>query len=167
MSLLSEDVSNVAQSEQVQINGLTIVAPSPSEHFSLLTGFFKQKVGYVVPRDSEYSFVLDITTGEPLQLPEGNLPTMVLYTPIQKVPSDTQLYAYLVDDLNLDNANFILNDYMFADRINYSYCNYFAEYTYDPVSGVDTAGYNWMVFYNDNYPNPVTAGAIKVVIAYQ
>ena len=168
MSLLSEDVALIAQAQQVTIGGLTIVAPPVSEHFSLLSGAFKQKVGYAAPRSAEYTYVLDIHTGEPLELPQGHLPTLILFTPVQTFLSGAEFTSYLVDSpTDPVTANKAFIETLYEDDINYSYYDYFAENVWDVPSGDQTAGYNWVVFRNSNYPTPVTAGVVKVAIAYQ
>lgn len=166
MSLLSENVSQVAEAQEVQTKGLTIVAPPVSTHFPLLSGVYQQVVGYVAPRNDQYSYVLDLKTGAPLKLPENMLPTVIMFTAVQNLSYSNFIAWYVDSDIDPDNANKQLCDNLSDNRINAGRYQYQAENTYNPVSGLATNGYRWIVFENDDYPDPVLTGVVKVVQAY-
>lgn len=167
MSLLSENVSLVAQAQDVQSAGLTIVAPSVSTHFTFMSGTAKEVVGYVAPRNDQYTYVLDVNTGKPLELPNEYLPILGLYTAVQNVPDMTSLYVNLIDSpTDPDNGNTIYVTSLDENRVNGGYYEYFSENVFNPPSGLDTAGYRWIVI-EKNSPDPILSGIIKVVISYQ
>jgi len=168
MSLLSESVSQVAQSQNLVSSGLTFVAPPVTTHFSLLGGSYKQVVGFVMPRGEEYSYVLDLFTGQPLELPEGYMPTVTCVSAIQEVPDESNLNVLLVNSVtDPANADSLIAGNWYGIEINARAYYYNSENTVARVTGLAFQGYNWIVLKNLDYPTPILSGIIKVVIQYQ
>lgn len=164
MSLLSEDVSQVAESQELLSKKLAIVFPQVTQHLPLISGVFRQAVGYCSPRDQEYTYVIDPLTGQPLKLPEGSIPISVYTTPMQFLPNDSYFYMYFVDTPTINNNT---NTYYIDSWDGYIYNNRTREETAGgKVSGSDFQGYNWITMYNDYFPDPNPTGVIKFVIEY-
>lgn len=169
MSLLSEEVSLVGQAQELVSKELTIVYPPVTTHLSLLSGIFKQAVGYMYPRpqDGYWTYVVDVNTGKPLQLPQGHLPLFINCTPIQNLAGgeDNDWYLYFVDsptDPGFYGAYSI--DSWSSNDINNKTCD---DVTGSSLTGETYLGYNYIAFYNDYYPDlTFTTGCVKVVVEY-
>lgn len=163
MSLLSENVATVGKAEYVDVSSLTLLTPSIATHFPILSGRYKQLVGYVLPRTEEWNYVLDVNTNEPLQLPNGYLPVAVAISAVQKLPDDISYEWYYIDT-PVDPVN---GDYFGGSSWNGSDINSNTYYEEDQqVKGLTFEGHNWIVFKNEDYPTPVPYGMMKFVIEY-
>lgn len=161
MSLLSEDKSTVAQGNLV-VKCQALVTPSVTQHFSLLSGSFKQLVGYLTPREKEYTYVVD-TTGAPIELPQGYAPIGIIITPIQNVPDDADFNWWFMDSTDPNTASTQLGANILGTDMN---GNAFSEGLSGYARGVDYLGYQWIAFQNNNYPSVLTAGVMKVIVQY-
>lgn len=162
MSLISEDVTVVGQG-LIDVTCLTYLTPPITAHMSLLTGMYKQAVGYVAPRTEEWNYVLDVNTNEPLRLPNGYLPISVAIRSVQNLPDDSSFQWYYVDaPTDPANANYFGGTSWSGLEINNK------TYYEDNAQGVglNFDGYNWIVFQNDNFPTTVSTGVMKVVVEY-
>lgn len=169
MSLLSEDKSFVGQAQQIKVTCDTLVDTSLTTHFPIASGLYRQVVGYAAPRSDRYTYVLDVETGQPLEFPEGFLPTLILFTAVQPLaPNGIEIQAWYVDSpTDPENANQILCDNLWVSRINSGRWADQAQTSFQPVAGVNTNGYRWLVLENTDLPDVLTAGVVKVVQAYQ
>lgn len=162
MSLLSDQVVQVLQSPNVVGDATTRLTVPISEHFTLMSGVYKQIVGYLAPRNAEYTYVLDINTGEPLQLPQGYLWISFNTKAVELFDSSVSLDFYFTDSTDLGTFNTISIDGYNASELN--------TFTYDEQDqegfGNDNTGYNWIVAYNNNYPDIITGGVLKVIVEY-
>ena len=169
MSLLSEDKSLVAQALQVTVACDTTVDTSITTFLPISSGLYRQVVGYAYPRNERYTYVLNVETGEPLEFPEGFLPTLILFTAVQQLaPNGIEIQAWYVDSpTDPDNGNKVLCDNLWVSRINAGRWANQAQTSFQPVAGVNTNGYRWLVLENTDLPDVLTAGVVKVVQAYQ
>ncbi len=162
MSLVSEDVSTVAQGI-IEVSNTALITPQAATHFSLMTGMYSQIVGYVVPRTDEWNYVLDVNTGEPLKMPNGYLPISVAISSVQDLPPNISYEWYYCDSpVDPANANKFTGASWNGEDINSK------TYYEDNSKGVGLTflGHNWIVFKNEDYPDPVAYGVIKFVIEF-
>ena len=111
----------------------------------------------------EWAYVLNIENDEPLQLPSGYIPIGVAMTPIQYLPDAASLSWYYVDaPVDAGNANQLSGTSWNGSDINQK--TYYEED--QQMTGLDYLGYNWIAFQNDDFPDPIDSGVIKVVIEY-
>jgi len=161
MSLLTNDRAQVIDAQVLVGTGLTTFSAEAATKLLLSNGLIKQAIGYVTPRTSEYTEVLDVFTGQPLELPQGYVPLNIYTIPLQNYPTNTYVYFYFQDSQG-STINAGAGNGWDDTQLN--------TYTYDETdsnaSGLDFQGYNNMVVYNDNHPTPITSGISKVVIEY-
>ena len=160
MSLLSETVSNVAQGN-LDLNTL-YVTPQVTDSFTLLNGTFKQAVGFAVPRDQEYTFVIDVNTGLPLELPSGYVPIAFTMKSIEPVPPLASLSLYLTKSLTNPGMDVKGVFDWTGHNINAGTYNE----TDSKATGLDFAGYQYVTIYSNDFPAPVVTGTIQVVVEY-
>ena len=162
MSLLSEDKAQVIEATNLNILGQTRLPYKVTTQFSLLSGVYKQAVGYVTPRNEEYTYVLDLITNAPLKLPQGFLPVAAYTVPLQLFNNSSDVYLYFTDTVtNPVNTQDIGGGWIGEDLNTFTY-NEIDE----QANALTYEGYNYVVMYNNNFPTPITSGISKVIIEY-
>lgn len=164
MSLLSSNVATVNSSEYV-VPTQSLQLPQNSTRFlGLKNAAYKQALGYVAVRGQKWTPVMDLKTGEPLQLPQGYLPVGFYFKAVQDVPNTANLTFYTIDSLvDPDTANFVAIISLFGTlELNPGFYM-----RVDPnTSGEDYENRNYVIVRNTNYPAPVASGVLQVVVTY-
>lgn len=170
MSLLSEEVSNVGQCTDLVVNQQAIVYPPVADHLAFMSGTFKQAIGYVFPRAKQWTYVIDVKTGKPLQLPEGHIPLYGYFTPMQDLPFGSQVDWYW--ELTA-SPEFPENDYYdveYWDSAEYNgktVDDVLCQIGNSPYCGLSLKGYNWVTMYNDYWYDYIPdTGCLKFVMEY-
>lgn len=167
MSLLSENVATVAQANTVVSQNLTLITPPITVHMPLLNSVYKQVVGYVAPRGEEYTYVMDVATGKPLELPDVFVPMGISLSAVQALPvniDDPLFYLYFVNSTTIDGSLALLAGNVPAHDIN---SKAFVAPVEELGLGIDYGeGYKWLAFQNNNYPTPLPSGVVKVIVQY-
>jgi hypothetical protein len=161
MSLLSDSTAQVIDASNVSSLGSTYLSPQVTTHFSLMSGVFKQIIGYVIPRDQEYTYVIDSETGLPLQMPQGYVPIAIYTAPLQSLNPSDYFYFYFLESLENQNNYYDIGDWSGEDLNTFTY----NEVDQD-ASGLEYQGLNYIGVYNNNYPTPITTGILKVIVEY-
>lgn len=164
MSLLSENTGTVNASEYVV--SPSSLLPAQATRFLTLENApgFQQQVGYVAVRSDEYTPVLNVTTGEPLQLPQGYVPTGFFMKAIQDVSSDARLRFLAVNSLEDPSAPGSV-EILFVVGTHELNPGIFQRAPAN-TSGEDYDALNYLVVQNDSYPTPVTTGVVQVAVTY-
>lgn len=163
MSLLSEKVATVTSSLNV-VPTQSLVLPLEAVPFlNLSNGAFQQAVGFVEVRNQEWTPVLDITSGEPLQLPQGYVPSGFYVRAIENVPNNSNLQLLtidsIVDPLTATSVPvFNINPYELNAGLYYRVAL--------NTSGADYNGRNYLIFKNLLYPVSVATGTLLVIVTY-
>jgi len=166
MSLLTDDKAQVVEAQNfVMQGGGGASAATTTNTATAVSGVtLKTVVGYVTPTNQEYTFVLDLQTKQPLQLPEGFLPITLFTVPLQQYETNNVLiYASFVDS-STNPANVREVDNWSGNQLN-------SVYTYTEINDIQNnalyyQGYNWLAFRNYYYPTPITSGISKIVLQY-
>lgn len=163
MSLLSEQVATVTSSPNVIVTDSLVLPLEATTFLNLSNGAFQQAVGFVEVRDQEWTPVLDITSGEPLELPQGYVPSGFYARALEYVPNDANLQLLTIDSIvdpptATSVAVFNVNPYELNAGLYYRVAL--------NTSGVDYNGRNYLIFKNLLYPAPVATGALQVIVTY-
>lgn len=163
MSLLSEQVATVTSSSNFLALQSLVLPLEAVSFLSLSNGAFQQAVGFVEVRNQEWTPVLDITTGEPLQLPQGYVPSGFYVRAYENVPNNANLQLLTIDSIvdpptAISVPVFNINPYELNAGLYYRVAL--------NTSGVDYNGRNYLIFKNLLYPTPVTTGALQVIVTY-
>lgn len=164
MSLLTEEVAQISESQDLIAVREAYVYPN--DHFSLLSGVFKQAIGYCFPRGNDlWYYFIDSKTGTPMKLPDGAVILRAYFTGIQSLPPDSYFYWYILDSpVDPDNSNYYEVDGWYG----YNYNNKIAEkVSGGKGSGLDYPNYNYVALYNDYAGGSnISSGGVKVVVEY-
>lgn len=176
MSLLSETKSQVGECNTLITKSQTIVYPPLTIHLPLLTGTFKQAVGYAYPREALWTYVIDLHTGRPLQLPQGSIPMSISITPtVALLQGDENnscpytLYTYFINFPNdPDNHDYTYIDSWCPEELNNKTVDdTLCQSLSSPYCGLSNLGYNYIAVYNDYYPDiTFQTGCLKFVVEY-
>ena len=165
MSLLTDDKAQVVEAQIFVMQGGSTFTTNTNTATTESSLALKTVVGYVTPRDQEYTFVLDLQTKQPLQLPEGFLPITLFTVPLQQYETNNAVQvvpSFVNSSTNPTNSLGI--SYWSGEELN-------GVYTYDEINDIQNnafyyQGHNWLAFYNNYYPTPITTGISKVVLQY-
>lgn len=160
MSLLSEVATTVGQSVYSQNENHTLMKPQVTQNFPIAFGVPKQVVGYCALGSSEYAFVLDAQTGQPIELPEHYLPVFVFLAPIRECdPLDDISVGFSATDTDL-NDSYEITDWYGSD------INVKAMYGFGGTNqSFDYSGRRYMYMLNYTFPTPTNA-VLKVALQY-
>jgi hypothetical protein len=161
MSLLSYDRAQVIDAQNLVSNGFSLLSAQATTGLTLQSGLFKQAVGYMVPRNEELTFVLDINTNEPLRLPQGYVPLQLYTVPLQQYTNSPLLCFQVVND---NNNTFDFGTCSGWDKTQLN--TWTLDEIDDAATGLTYLGFNRIAIKNLNYPTPVSNGISKVVLEY-
>ena len=164
MSLLSEIVATTNDSSDIVATQSLVLVPDALPFLTLSNGVYQQAQGYAAVRDQKWTPVLDVSTDQPLKLPQGYVPTGIFIKAVQNLPGVPRLTFYYLDsDEDPDNANSIaIITLIGTSEMNPGVWRRVDENT----SGEDYLGYNYLFIENLDYPTPVASGVLQVTVSY-
>lgn len=165
MSLLSNNVATVNSSTFTVATESLVLPQEAAKALTLENGAYKQAVGYVAVRDQKWTYILDIKTGEPLQLPQGYVPTGFYFKAVQDVPLSARLEFLTIDStVDPDNADYVqIIFFVGTAELNPGVYRRADSNT----SGEDYENRNYLVVYYDDYAtDPLTSGVVQVAVTY-
>lgn len=159
MSLLSETKTTVAQANTLQATETTSLGTSSTLGFPISSGQLKQKVGLCTLGSSEYAPVIDLATGQPMELPQGYIPMLIFFSAEETLNNNT--IGFLVST----SPTSFVDMYDISD-FNGTYINYKVMYNFAGTwLGSDFIGRNFFCLVNYSYPT-VTTGVVKAYFLF-
>lgn len=160
MSLITEAVSTVGESQLTENTEQTLISPQVTLGFPISSGQPKQVVGYCAMGFSQYAPVLDIFTNQPIELPEYYLPTFFFITPIKNcLPTDQIGFGFS------ESPTVFINKKEVTDWIG-SDINTKGLYGFGgTVPSIEYIGKRFLILINYNFPTP-TPSVLKVALQY-
>ena len=168
MSLLQEVRSTVAQSRYLNVTEQSSIGAVDSSLLTPLNGRFNQVVGYVdFEGNNEWFFVMNATTNQPLQIPNGYMPVYWYVFPIEPLtPSNETAEIYYGFSTSGTNTNVVLEiDYTSPFELNNSIVDNVIARTHQ-YNALYYTGYQYLVFRNRNYLTYSPTGVFQVILEY-
>lgn len=163
MSLLSESVETVLESQQAQ--SIELVLP-PTLNPPISSGFYKQKVGIASPRgENTVVLVYDVQTNAPLQLPPNSIPMVAYVSPVIPLssanPATSDIQIAFVKNLNNLNDYILYNDPYNLNEVNNKYCSELLD-----GYGVGQPEYVYAALLCSKTLPAITVGTVKIIYQY-
>lgn len=159
MSLLSETKSNVCQASTLVSTNTMDLPLTTTMSFPMTSGQYKQKVGVCTPGPLEFAPVIDIVTGEPIELPQGYIPMFVFLNAVEPLND------------NYIGPNFSTSLTSIGDSYSPTYwagtdINYKVVYDFNSTFVFSNlVNRKYLLIQNFSYPT-VTTGTVKVYFLY-